>query len=73
MVVIIPSDKWQRVIINGKLEVWLTCPLCGLQSLLDHDIAADGSITPSVVCPGVTSSGTSCTWHEVIKLEGWKP
>jgi hypothetical protein len=69
MTVIIPSDKWSKVVINGKVEVRLTCPLCGLQSLLDHEIAADGTVTPSVVCPG----GTSCTWHEVIKLEGWKP
>ncbi len=45
-----------------------TCPKCGqLGSLSDHDIAPDGTVTPSVVCPH-----EGCTFHENIKLEGWQ-
>lgn len=32
-----------------------------------HQIADDGTVTPSVVCPGV-----GCDFHEHVKLDGWE-
>ena len=31
-----------------------------------HRIAADGTVTPSCVCPI-----KGCTWHEMVRLIGW--
>lgn len=46
----------------------VACPRCGgSMQLRAHLIAADGSVSPSVVCP------YGCGWHEVIVLEGWRP
>ena len=43
-----------------------TCPICGNAcSLSDHEIAADGTVSPSAVCP------YDCGFHEFIKLDGW--
>lgn len=45
-----------------------TCPVCGQTgALTDHEIAEDGTVSPSVVCPR-----DGCTFHEYIKLEGWQ-
>lgn len=45
-----------------------SCPTCGkLGTLSDHQIAADGTVTPSVVC------SYDCGFHEWIMLEGWTP
>lgn len=33
-----------------------------------HKVAADGKVTPSVVCPA-----DGCGYHEFIQLEGWSP
>lgn len=46
----------------------LACPNGHIGSLSDHDIAPDGTVSPSVVCPH-----EGCTFHEFIKLEGWAP
>lgn len=32
--------------------VFVVCPTCGALGTLDHEIAADGTITPSLQCPG---------------------
>ena len=37
--------------------------VCGLSA---HTIAADGTVSPSLVCPV-----DGCGWHEVVRLEGW--
>ncbi len=45
------------------------CPGCGGESTLSkrvHDVAPDGSVTPSYVCPF-----PPCTFHEWVRLEGW--
>ena len=44
------------------------CPDCGdLGTLAGHNIAADGTVTPSVLL-------SNCGFHESgIKLLGWKP
>jgi len=55
--------------LSNKVHILLSCPTCGfLGSLDDHEIAADGLITPSVDCPN-----ESCAFHESgCRLEGWK-
>jgi hypothetical protein len=46
--------------------VSIKCPLCGRGMSVPHAIAADGTLTPSVVCPY-----EYCTWHEYVRLGGW--
>lgn len=45
--------------------VMLQCPN-GHCCHLPHAIAADGTVTPSAVCPV-----TGCGFHEHLKLDGW--
>ncbi len=52
---------------DGNCFVWFACPTCGKKAILDHDIDADGTVTPSVVCPF-----EGCTFHEFVELEGWQ-
>lgn len=45
----------------------LSCPNCGqAASLIDHDIASDGTVSPSVVCPMA-----ECGFHDMVQLIGW--
>lgn len=45
------------------------CPKCACEgSLRNHEIAADGTVTPSCVCPY-----SPCDFHEMVKLVGWDP
>ncbi len=44
------------------------CPTCGQSSALDHEIAADGTVTPSLVC-----ARSGCKFHDHVKLVGWEP
>jgi len=39
-----------------------------LQTPTIHQIAADGTVTPSCVCPY-----KGCGWHEFVRLVGWMP
>jgi hypothetical protein len=48
---------------NGVVNVIVRCPN-GHIGVLDHEIADDGTVTPSVQCP-------RCSWHESVKLDGW--
>ncbi len=36
-------------------------------TLPDHEVAEDGTVTPSVVCPE-----PSCDFHEHVRLMGWR-
>lgn len=47
--------------------IFLGCPHCGTAAELDHSIASDGTVTPSVVCPVI-----GCDFHEYVRLEGWE-
>lgn len=51
-----------------RVTVW--CPDCGNAATLDHDIADDGTVSPSLVCPHVKHD--ACGFHEFVKLEGWE-
>jgi hypothetical protein len=68
-----PKDKkasygWATRIRDGKPIVYLRCPSCGDYAALDdHKIANDGVVSPSVICPF-----GGCTFHDTIKLLGWK-
>jgi predicted RNA-binding Zn-ribbon protein involved in translation (DUF1610 family) len=52
---------------NGGRSASFTCPKCGQTAvLIDHEINADGTVRPSVVCPT-----ENCDFHEWIVLGGW--
>lgn len=53
---------------KGIRAATFTCPNGHTCTLLDHNIAADGVVSPSVVCPY-----EHCDFHEYIQLEGWSP
>jgi predicted RNA-binding Zn-ribbon protein involved in translation (DUF1610 family) len=54
---------------NGGRSASFTCPICGQTAvLIDHEIAPDGTVSPSVVCPH-----DGCGFHEFIQLDGWQP
>lgn len=61
----IERSKWNRVTIDGKVTARVACPGCGLTFALDHTIAKDGTVSPSLVCP------IKGCFHGFIRLEGW--
>jgi len=66
-----PRGSWW---VAGNDHVSVKCPLCGGCASLKrpngegHDIGADGTVSPSIVCPY-----TPCAWHVWGKLEDWAP
>lgn len=46
---------------------WVRCPNNHYSGLQNHEIADDGTVTPSVVC-----SDKSHSWHVFLILEGWE-
>ena len=66
-----PKGAWRAVKRDGVRAANLSCPLCGFRAGLghntNHEIAADGSVSPSVVC-----DNEGCSFHDFIKLEGWE-
>lgn len=64
---IIPKDKYKKATDPGfKTKAWVHCPRCDRRSALDHDIGADGKVSPSLVCPY-----DDCDFHDYVTLEGW--
>jgi hypothetical protein len=62
-----PPGHWSPLRDGGRWSASIACPQCGvLATLTDHSIAADGTVSPSVVCP---TSG--CSWHVQARLLGW--
>ena len=59
---------WWRLMVGGRWAVWLVCSAGHAGSLMDHDIASDGTVSPSVQCPVV-----GCGFHETIRLVDWHP
>jgi hypothetical protein len=53
---------------DGSQTAWFRCPKGHLGMLSAHTIGADGTVTPSVVCPT-----EGCGFHEYIKLKDWTP
>lgn len=61
-----PRPSWSPATVDGKKTALVRCGDCGGGALLDHDIADDGKVSPSLGCP-------FCGWHVFIRLEGWMP
>lgn len=57
-----PSPSWWR----SNDQVWMVCPN-GHAGQLDHEIAPDGTVTPSVQCPE-----DGCSFHDMVKLANWE-
>lgn len=63
----ISEGTWQGSWTRFKTLVFLRCPRCGNGAALDHEIADDGTVFPSVECP------KGCGFHDHVKLTGWIP
>lgn len=60
---------WYRTLMkDGTRTAWFRCPNGHYGTLTDHEIAADGTVSPSVACPE-----PGCTFHDMVKLDGWTP
>lgn len=61
---------WRLCRRDGVLAANFICPGCGTSGGLghgtNHEVAADGTVSPSVVC----DTG-NCDFHEFIRLLGW--
>lgn len=66
-----PAGPWWRPvwlsITKGAWSASFMCPNRHYGSLMDHEIAADGTVSPSVVCPT-----EGCDFHEHVRLVGWE-
>ena len=52
---------------RGQVTARVACVDCGQSApIWFHEITADGTVTPSLVCPM-----EGCSWHVHIKLDGW--
>jgi hypothetical protein len=61
MAVEIPETDW----LTDPMGVFVVCPECRTTLRLDHDVDADGNVTPSLDCP-------LCTFHDTARLVAWK-
>lgn len=67
-----PGQWWPSSHPNG-LKATAYCPDCKKpMGLGNHGIADDGTVTPSVVCPG-DGVGPHCSFHQFVRLVGWVP
>lgn len=58
---LIPRSDWGKM---GK-NVYVVCPGCRERYRLDHDVAADGTVSPSLDCP-------TCPFHDHVRLAEWE-
>ena len=60
--------RWREICRDGKPDdppdtIKFACPDCGCEGdLTDHDIDADGKVSPSVICP-------NCGFHAMVVLD----
>ena len=65
---ILENDTWNYYYLpDGKRTVITRCTYGHIGTLANHNISADGTVNPSVVC-----QHEGCSFHEFIKLEGFK-
>lgn len=60
------EGRWAHVYADDL--AFATCPFghtCRLSKKV-HSVAADGTLSPSYVCPA-----TGCTFHDFVRLVGW--
>lgn len=68
--------KYDSVLSNGSWKTWraktsviviVSCPDCGgLATLVDHEIALDGTVRQPVDCPDIL-----CRFSDQVRLIGW--
>ena len=51
---------------DGRRTANMACSHGHVAGLYDHDIAGDGTVTPSIVCPV-----DGCEFHDFVRLSGW--
>lgn len=56
----IPKTHWRK----WRTFVFVTCPGCGVEARLDHEVSADGKVSPSLDCE-------ACEFHDYAILEEW--
>lgn len=70
------DDPWHKILLtwrglsyrDGRQGATVSCNKGHSAALTDHIVAADGTVTPSLVCPE-----EGCDWHEMITLVDWTP
>lgn len=59
--------EYRRILSDGKPSARACCPVCGWVATLDHEIDAQGNVTPSVQC-----ANPQCKFHaEPVRLLQW--
>lgn len=61
-----PNTWALSILSGGSIQVITRCSNGHIGALDDHEIAVDGTVSPSVVC-----QREGCTFHEFIRLEDW--
>jgi hypothetical protein len=64
------EDRFEPGMWKGSVTIYVSCPKCGLIAALDHQVADDGTVTPSLVCP---EDEGGCGWHDTVRLDSWPP
>ncbi len=64
----IQLDSWRVTLLDGAPVVRVTCPGCAQEYALDHEIAEDGTVSPSLDCPT-----EGCSFHDYAQLVDWPP
>lgn len=66
----VPQPGAWRLIAPSMRHIFkaiVNCPQCNKDApLREHEIAEDGTVSPSLVCPMV-----NCDYHEKVKLDDW--
>ena len=62
--------------LDGKVTAWAKCPNGHIALLENHEIRDDGTLDASVDCEGDwdpdAQAMLGCTFHEMVKLDGWE-
>lgn len=62
-----PWRDWDFTLQQQIKTAAVACGGCGrAMSVRKHTISADGSLSPSLVCPH------GCGWHVFVRLVGWQ-
>lgn len=67
------TQRCAHAVGDRRYFVEVCCPDCGAHLMLsreNHTIAADGTLSPSLVCPNTRSA---CGWHVWGRLADWPP
>lgn len=69
-----PESRWDAAPLtwwpgtsDGKRTAIVACVNGHAMSISSHAIAADGTVSPSLVCPI-----DGCGWHVFARLDGWE-